>query len=126
MSELDRQFREDRALRDTARRNLLADFAHFRANLSGEGISRRVLGRVGDGAMDVLEQAKEQAEDKRGVLAALIGALFIWLAREPILELLGLTSAADDSPEADETANITQPAASQGGEEPTPGEEYHD
>lgn len=126
MSELDQRLREDRALRDAARRNLLADVAHVRANLSGVGISRRLFGRISDGAMDVLEQAKEQAEDKRGVLAALIGALFLWIAREPILELLGFTTAAESEPEADGTADTPQPAAGQSGEESNSGEDHHD
>jgi hypothetical protein len=127
MSELDRQFHEDRALRDAARRNLLADVAHLRANLSGEGIAKRVLGRLGDGAVDVLESAKEQAEDKRGVLAALIGALFIWLAREPILETLGLARNNDTDPATSGVADDqTRSADHPHGEDHTPGEDYHD
>lgn len=93
MSDLEQRFYEDRALRNAARRNLLSDIEHVRENLSGQGIVDRVLGRVGDGAVDVLELAKQQAEDKRGVLAALIGAILVWLAREPIFEFLGLGEA---------------------------------
>ena len=98
MSRLEDQLAEDRALRDAARRNVMADIELVRENLSGAKIASRVAGRVGDGAVDVLERAKEQADDKRGVLAALIGALLVWIAREPLLELLGLADAAEAAP----------------------------
>ncbi len=90
MSNLERRLQEDRAMRDAAKQNFLADIAHTRAALSGSGIANRVAGRVGEGARDVFETAKEQADDNRGIVAALIGALVLWLGRGPLLELLNL------------------------------------
>ena len=96
MNDLWQQFLEDRALRDAARANFLADLEHARTSLSGKGIAERVVDRIGEGARDVLEQASETAEDNRGILAVLIGAIVLWFARGPILELLGLEEAEDN------------------------------
>ena len=96
MSNLHQRFLEDRQMRDTARTILLADIAHARTSLSAKGVADRVGGRIGDGAKDVFEVAKTHSNDNRGIIAALIGALLLWLAREPILEILGLSQDAED------------------------------
>jgi len=96
MSDLERRFREDKAMRDAAKRNFTADLAHTRAGLSGSGVASRVFGRVGEGARDVLDTAKERADDNPGILAALVGALVLWLGRGPILDLLGVSGERDD------------------------------
>lgn len=128
MSRLEERLREDRALRDAARRNVLADIEHVKENLSGARIASRLVGRVGDGAVDVFERAKEQAEDKRGVLAALIGALLVWIAREPLFEMLGLAGEAENDGGADaDTAAPARPAETDAGEnEPTSGDNDDD
>lgn len=100
MSELDRQFFEDRALRDAAREVFMADLAHAKTSLSGKSIAGRVTSRVGDGAKDVFEAAKVHGVDNRGVIAALLGAMILWFARGPIAEILGL----QETDEADEDA----------------------
>lgn len=91
------QFVEDRALRDAARGVLMADILHARESFSTKGIATRIGNRIGDGARDVVEVAKVQADNNRGVLAILIGALLLWLARNPLLEMLGLEPSADDN-----------------------------
>lgn len=96
MTRLPQQFIEDRALRDAARDVFKADIEHARMSISGKGIASRVGSRVGDGAKDVFEVAKVHADDNRGILAALIGAIVLFFARAPILELFGITSAGDD------------------------------
>ncbi len=104
MGKLHQRFLEDRQMRDTARTILMADIAHARTSLSARGVADRIGGRIGDGAKDVFEVAKTHSDDNRGIIAALIGAVLLWLAREPILEILGLSQEAenlDDEP-ADE------------------------
>jgi len=96
MTRLPQQFIEDRALRDAARDVFMADVEHARISISGKGIAARVGSRVGDGAKDVFEVAKVHADDKRGILAALIGAIVLFFAREPILEVLGIIEPGDD------------------------------
>lgn len=114
MSRLEEQFREDRRLRDASKAVLMADLEHIKSSFSTRGMFSRVGSRIGDGAVDVFETAKEQAEDHRGIIAALIGAILLWLGREPILEALGLAEGDAEDAEAD-------PAASS--EETTPGDQ---
>lgn len=111
MVKLPQQFVEDRALRDAARSVLIADIAHARNSLSGKGIATRVTSRIADGAKDVFEVAKVQAEDNRGILAILIGALVLWLAREPLLEALGNGQEQDNLDAAPLEEDPEQPRA---------------
>ena len=50
------------------------------------GIGGRVVDRIAGGASEVYEEAMEVAVDNKGVLAAIVGALLLWFAREPIRE----------------------------------------
>lgn len=96
MTRLPPRFIEDRALRDAARAVIEEDIARIRASLGEQGVASRVSssvgstisGRVRAGASDVLEQAKQQANDHRGVLAVLVGAILLWLMRGPLLALI--------------------------------------
>ena len=100
MPSLPQRFIEDKALRDAAKGVLDADLAHFQKVLAEQGITGRVRAqitgkvknRISAGARDVLEQARDAAGDHRGVIAVLVAALVLWLAREPLLGLFGLTS----------------------------------
>lgn len=111
MTRLPQRFIEDRAMRDAARAVLAEDIEHLRASLSEQGIAARVTSgvtgtitaRIRTGARDVLAQAKAQAGDHKGVLAILIGAIILWLARGPILDWIDEWAAADldDEPDPD-------------------------
>ena len=107
MSKLKRQMLEDRALRDAARALIEGDVAHLRSDLSAKGIGERVIGSVGEGATDVFERATEAADNHRGVLAALIGAVVLWFARNPILELFSDEEDASQ-PSSDDGPNTPQ------------------
>ncbi|UYV14732.1 hypothetical protein [Porphyrobacter sp. ULC335] len=112
MSHLPDQFIVDRALRDAARAVLTDDIERLRANLSEEGIASRVSsgvtstisGRIRTGARDVLAQAKAQAGDHKGVLAVLLGAILLWIARGPILDWIDEFDATEDE-DNDDTAS---------------------
>jgi hypothetical protein len=111
MNRLPANFMEDRALRDAARAVLTEDIERLRANLNEEGIASRVSSgvtttissRIRTGARDVLAQAKAQAADNKGVLAVLIGAIILFLARGLILDWideLGMDEEEGDESEA--------------------------
>ncbi|WFL76983.1 hypothetical protein P7228_13435 [Altererythrobacter arenosus] len=87
MADLKRQMQEDRALRDAARALLDADVAHLRNGLASKSIGERVLDNIGEGAKDVFESAADAADNHKGALAALIGAIVLWFARNPIMSL---------------------------------------
>lgn len=119
MSNLEQQFIEDRRLRDAARAVLMADIEHARESLSATSVAERVADRIGDGAKDVFETAREHAEDNGGIIAMLIGAVLLWFGREPVLELLGLSNRAEDTEELETTDAEAVPAAPH----PTPGDD---
>ncbi len=106
---LPHRFIEDRALRDAARAVLAEDIERLRAQLGEESIASRVsssvsstiTGRIRSGARDVLAQAG----DHKGVLAVLIGAIILFLARGPILDWF-------ETFDADDTEDTTSEAAS--------------
>lgn len=83
MSDIERRLREDRALRDAARAVVDADVEHVRSIFAPSQLARR----AGDEAAELFERASEVADDNRGVLAALIAAVLIWFARNPIMSL---------------------------------------
>ncbi|QIQ86162.1 hypothetical protein [Erythrobacter sp.] len=97
MPDIDPRLAEDRALRNAALAVLKADIEHAKESFTPKSIAARTGTRLKEGAEEVYEIAKDRADDNRGVIAVLIGALFLFLARQPILEILGLA----DPPEAD-------------------------
>ncbi len=117
MTTLPKRYVEDKALRDAAKGVLEADIEHFKATLADQGLAGRISAqisgsvkrRISAGAQDVLAQAKETASDHRGVLAVLVGALILWFARAPLMELLGL-DAADEADAEDGTIDEDQGA----------------
>lgn len=115
MSRLPDAFHQDKALRDAALGVIKADIEHARATMNGKAVAGRVAGRIGDGAKDVAEVAKVHAKDKQTVLAGLIALIALWLAREPIAEILGLASEALEEPEPESSEDAheleTAPAA---------------
>lgn len=124
MSKLHERLIEDRELRDAARTVLLDDLHHARVSFSAKGVADRIGGRIGDGAKDVFENAKERTGDKGGLIAALLGAVMLWFAREPLFELLGLTDVEPGS-EADEAVGeeASDEIASDTIEETPPGDD---
>ena len=84
----ERQLREDRMLRDAARAMLDADLAYLKASLAGRSIPSRIADRIGEGAHDAMDEAAELATEHKGLIAAAVAALILWLARHPLIELV--------------------------------------
>ena len=82
------QMIEDRHVRDAARVLVEVDLQNLRTNLSLKGIGERAVDRITQGASDVFEEARDIATDNKGILAAIIAALVLWFARDPIRERL--------------------------------------
>jgi hypothetical protein len=96
MSEiLEREMREDRLLRDAARALVEADIAQLKASLAARSIPERIGDRIGEGATDVLDEAVAVADDHKGVIATLIGAIILWFARHPLIDLFIDDNARD-------------------------------
>lgn len=85
---LEMQLREDRVVRDAARAIVEADVTNLRASLAGRSIPNRIADRIGEGAHDALDEAAELATEHKGLTAAAVAALILWLARQPLIALL--------------------------------------
>ena len=90
MSDRKARMRADRHLRDSARALVDADIKHLKADLAHKGIGGRIMDRAKEGAFDLYEEAIDVAEDNKGALAALVAAVVVWFARNPILSHFGL------------------------------------
>ena len=101
MSDRKAKMLADRHLRDSARALVEADIQHIRADFAHKGLGERAMDRVTEGAMDLYEEAIEVAEDNKGALAALIAAVVVWFARNPILAAFGLAPGNEDEEDDD-------------------------
>lgn len=77
---------DDRRLRDAARGLVRSDWANLRANYAGKGLGERAVNRLSTGAHDVYDEAVNVATDNKGALAAIVAALALWFARNPIID----------------------------------------
>ena len=101
---------EYRYLRDSARALVEADIDHLKTGLSQKGFAARAVDRVKTGALDIYDEAVDVAEDNKGALAALVAAILVWFARNPILSIFGIGEDEDDmADERDETAERIDP-----------------
>lgn len=87
---------EDRHLRNSARTLVDADIRNLKSDLSRKSIGERTADRVREGALDLYEEAVEVADDNKGALSALLAAVIVWFARNPILSAVGLGKGSDD------------------------------
>ncbi len=99
----DRRIRmiEDRHLRNSAKALVEADIAHLKADLAERSIGARAADRIADGASEVYDEAVEVASDNKGALAAIVAALVLWFARNPIIDGLFGSEAEDDDSDDD-------------------------
>lgn len=102
MSRLEDRMEQDRALRDAALRLFKADLTVIRSEIRARGLGARVADRLGEGAMDMLDDALDYAEDNRGKVAAGIAAAALVVAHGPILRALGLAETGADGEYHDE------------------------
>ena len=112
MSDLKRQMLEDRAVRNAAKALIDADVAHVKNTFSGPSLTERAATNLNEGAREVFDKASAAANDHKGILAALIGAVLIWFARNPILSLFEMDEEEGDGEQS-------TPAL---GENPVPGD----
>lgn len=95
--DLERQIREDRAMRDQALALVKADIAHLKSDYAQKGIKERATDKIKGGADGIYSEAVEVASDHRGIIAAFVAALVLWFARHPILDLFSSNRSRDDS-----------------------------
>jgi len=98
MNRHERELSEQRALRDAALDLVRADLACLRENWNSKSLGERALERVSRSAEEVFEAASETARSKPATLAAILGALALWFARNPIASLFECEKESEDQP----------------------------
>ena len=68
----------------------------IRSEMKARGPGARLADRLSEGAMDMLDEALDYAQDNPGKLAAGAAVVGLWLARGPILRAAGLTEEEDE------------------------------
>lgn len=85
MNSLANEVLHARAVRDAAKAEWEARLALVKADVDARGVGGRIADRVGEQAVETLEQAIDIAEQNRGVIAGTIVALAVWFLRHPII-----------------------------------------
>ncbi|MEE1877932.1 hypothetical protein [Altererythrobacter litoralis] len=109
MIDLRRQLLEDKALRDTARSIITAQFDRVRNGLSGQRMGEQLAEEVGDETLDAADRASDALRGKGGIVAgvaaAVAGATALWFAREPLLEMFRSSDEDEAEEEPDDEAD---------------------
>lgn len=87
MSTLEQRLAEDRALRDAALALFKADLAFIRTDIREKGVGARLADRLGEGTLEIVDDAVDYAEANSGKVAAGAMAVILWFARGPIMDL---------------------------------------
>lgn len=123
MAKLDGQLREDRALRDAARRLVEADLGFVKGDVQDRSVGKRTADLVGSESRNVAEQALSKAKAHPEIVIGSIAALLLVLFRNPLLDLI-LDFLEDDDdqhssdPEDEQFLHQTEPAEPQDRSQP--------
>lgn len=88
MSPLAKQLMAERAIRDSAKATLDANYAQVKTDLEARGIAGRLADDAIEHARIVFDEAVDVAENHPGVIGGTIAALALWLFRDQAIGLL--------------------------------------
>jgi hypothetical protein len=103
MSPFEARLAEDRQLRDAALEVFSTDLRFVRQDLRARSVGKRITDRIGDSAMDLVDEAVDYAEANRGSVAAAVAAIVLWFARAPLLNGLARIFGLDGEDEEQES-----------------------
>jgi hypothetical protein len=86
---------EDRKLRDAALEVFVTDLRFIRQDLKARSVGKRITDRIGDSAMDIVDEAVDYAEANRWSIGAAAAAIVLWFARTPLLNGMARIFGAD-------------------------------
>ena len=101
MTDLKRQLKEDKAIRSAARAILLAQMTQVRHGLSGQRIGEKLADKIGDPALEKLENAGTSAKVIAAAAAGAASVVGLALAWKPLTELFAIT-AEEEALETDD------------------------
>jgi len=96
LSPLEVRLAEDRKLRDAALEVFSADLRFIKQDLHARSVGKRITDRIGESALDVVDEAVDYAEANRGYVAAAVAAVILWFARAPLLNGLARIFGLDE------------------------------
>ncbi len=102
MTPLEARLAEDRALRDAALEVFTADLRFVREDLHARSVGQRITDRIGDSAMDIVDEPVDYAEANRGRVAAAVAAIVLWFTRAPLLNGLSRIFGMNEGDEEQE------------------------
>lgn len=73
-----------RTKRDAARAAFDARLGQIKSDLAARGVGSRMAGTVMGEASDAIEVGLDVAREHKGVIAGTIGALLLWIFRQPL------------------------------------------
>lgn len=88
MSDPGLRLAKDRAAREAALAVFNANLAQVRADFVARGIGGRIADKAGKEVRAGFDEALAIADDNKGIVAATIAALTLWLLRHPLIEAL--------------------------------------
>ena len=107
MAKLELQLREDRALRDAARRLLEADLGLVKSDVDRRGLGERTADRLRDGSLDIADKAMDYARVHPVLVYGGLAAVLLAVFRNPILDLiLNLMDDDEDSEGSEREAEL--------------------
>ncbi len=92
----------DRANRDAARAVFTERLARIKADLEARGVGSRVAGSVVEGTSDALDAGLDVARERKGLIAGTIGALLLWIFRQPLFDAAASLFTHNRGEDADE------------------------
>jgi hypothetical protein len=107
VSSLEVRLAEDRKLRDAALEVFSTDLRFIKQDLHARSVGKRITDRIGDSAMEIVDEAVDYAEANRGYVAAAVAAIVLWFTRAPLLNGLARIFGFDED-EAEQDGDETR------------------
>jgi hypothetical protein len=110
MSDAERRIVEDRRTRKDAHANFAAGLTQIKADLDARSVPGRIADKARQDATDAMATGLEIASESKGIIAAVLAGIGLWIFRAPLLRQLSAllqrddpaTVQADDDSAADE------------------------
>lgn len=109
MADLEQQLREDRALRNAAKRLVTSSISHVKDDMAQKGLAARLLDRAKDGAAEIAENsvdlaAKNRAQVGTGIAFGLL-AFVGWMFRDNIADAINALLEAEQETDGESDAD---------------------
>ena len=107
MSPLEARLGEDRKLRDAALEVFSTDLRFIKRDLHARSVGKRITDRIGESALEIVDEAVDYAEANRGYIGAAVAAIVLWFARAPLVNGLARIFGFDED-DAEQLADATR------------------